>query len=228
MSRDCILIIDDEPQIRKLLRLTLDAEGYRVAEASTGIEGLDQFTSIRPALVLLDLGLPDRPGQEILKQIRSLSQTPVIILSVQDHDREKIEALDSGANDYLTKPFSTPELKARIRVALRGAHTEAESENQIIQFADFEFNISGKVLKKSGAPIHLTDLELRLLTMLTKHRGRILTHTQILREIWGPRQEQELQYLRMYIASLRKKIEADPADPKIVLTETGIGYRFAE
>jgi len=228
MNRECILIIDDEPQIRKLLRLTLDAEGYKIAEASTGLEGIDQFTSVRPHLVLLDLGLPDKSGQEILKQIRSLSPVPIIILSVQNNDREKIEALDNGADDYLTKPFSTPELKARIRVALRHSRTESKIENQVIRFLDFEFDPDGKLLKKNGQVVHLTELEFRLLSLLIQHRGRILTHTQILREIWGPRQEQELQYLRMYIASLRKKIEADPANPKIIITETGIGYRFME
>lgn len=222
-----ILICDDEIQIRNLLRIGLETNGFRVIESSSGEDCLNLLMNKSPAEVLiLDLGLPGMSGIETLRKLRSWSTIPIIILSVQDRDREKVEALDAGADDYLSKPFSMDELTARIRVALRRRdHVQPDRE---YRFGNLYVNFSSRIIKKNGQEVHLTDLEFRVLALLVKHSGRVLTHSQILKEVWGPRQQDALQYLRMYIASLRKKLEDDPSHPQLILTETGVGYRLKE
>ena len=219
-----ILVIDDEPQIRRLLRITLEAAGYRVLDAANGNDGLIQAAQRRPDLILLDLGLPDADGTAILKRLREWTRVPVIILTVRDQEDEKINALDGGADDYVTKPFGSGELLARIRAALRHA---SESDNQaLFQLADLEVDLSSRAVRKGGSEIRLTPIEYALLRLLVLHAGKVLTHRFLLAEIWGPKSEEQTQYLRVHIAHLREKIEDDPAQPQWILTEPAIGYRL--
>lgn len=224
MKATRILVIDDEVQIRRLLRIGLEAQGFQIFEAETGAAGIQSATQVRPELVILDLGLPDMGGIDVLKNIRGWSQVPVIILSVQEGESDKIEALDAGADDYITKPFGMGELMARIRVALRApASSEAKS---IYRSGRLEVDLAAHVVKISDLEIKLTHTEFDLLALLIRHAGKVLTHKQILREIWGPNQENETHYLRVYMGSLRKKIEADSSDPQLIVTEPGVGYRL--
>ena len=218
------LIIDDEVQIRRLIRLTLEAHGYRVFEAGTGQEGLLEAAQRRPEIVLLDLGLPDLDGVTVLKRLREWSHVPVVVLSVRDREADKIAALDSGAEDYVTKPFSTPELLARLRAAQR--KTRPEEEVSVFKSGDLIVDLTARVVKRAGREIKLTATEYALLRLFVRHPGRVLTHRHILREIWGPKSEEHRQYLRVYITHLRRKIESDPASPILVKTEPGIGYRL--
>jgi two-component system, OmpR family, KDP operon response regulator KdpE len=219
-----ILIIDDEVQIRRLLEITLSANGYKISEASTGKEGIALAASVQPLLILLDLGLPDKDGLEILKRLREWYQRPVIVLSVRNSEDDIIKALDLGANDYLTKPFRTGELLARIRVAIRQNQESTDIPSLTFGFLTIDF-VNHNVFKNNEL-IKLTSTEFTLLSLLARNEGRVLTHQYILKEVWGMGYVGQTQYLRVFIAQLRKKIEDDPAKPKLLNTESGIGYRF--
>jgi two-component system, OmpR family, KDP operon response regulator KdpE len=219
-----ILIIDDEVQIRRLLEITLSANGYKIAEAATGKEGIALAASVQPVVIILDLGLPDMDGTEVLKKLREWYQKPVIILSVRSSEDDIVRALDTGANDYLTKPFRTGELLARIRVAIR--QNREEGDNMVLSFGDLTVDIAHHLVRKNNEIIKLTSTEFSLLALLTKNEGRVLTHQYILKEVWGMGYIEQTQYLRVFVAQLRKKIEDDPARPRWLITESGIGYRF--
>jgi two-component system KDP operon response regulator KdpE len=218
------LIVDDEAQIRRLLRVVLEGENYQVHEAENGQQGLIEIASRRPAVILLDLGLPDMQGLEVLKRLREWSEAPVLVLSVRDDEQSKVAALDSGAEDYVTKPFSTPELLARLRAAQR--KTRPEEEVSIFKSGDLIVDLTTRVVKRAGREIKLTATEYALLRLFVRYPGRVLTHRHILHEIWGPKSEEHRQYLRVYITHLRRKIESDPASPILIKTEPGIGYRL--
>jgi len=219
-----ILIIDDEVQIRRLLEITLSANGYKISEAATGKDGLILAARVHPVLIILDLGLPDFDGIEILKKLREWYDKPVIILSVRNSEDDIIKALDLGANDYLTKPFRTGELLARIRVAIR--QNEGNSDEPVLEFGSLTIELANHKARRNNEIIKLTSTEFSLLALLAKNEGRVLTHQYILKEIWGMGYIEQTQYLRVFIAQLRKKIEEDPAKPKLLNTESGIGYRF--
>lgn len=221
-----VLIVDDEIQIRRFLKLSLEANSYTVFEVETGREALSRFGQIHPDLVILDLGLPDMDGLEVLKNLRDSTQTPVIILSVRDSDSEKVQALDAGADDYLTKPFSTSELMARMRVALR--HQLPKPEMEIFRLAHLEVNLGQRIVKVHGETVKLTPTEYALLRLFVQNAGKVLTQHQILREVWGYAYMNETHYLRVYIAQLRQKIEENPALPRLILTEAGVGYRMVD
>lgn len=225
MNKAGILIIDDEAQIRKLLEITLQSNDYAVAHAATAKEGLITAASHPPDLIILDIGLPDKNGHEVLKELREWYTNPVIILSVQSGEEDIIRALDAGANDYLVKPFRTGELLARIRSAMRSA--QPDEQTPIITVGDLQIDLSFRTVKKNGEIIKLTTTEYALLALFARNEGRVLTHLYLLREIWGPGYINQSQYLRVYIAQLRKKIENDPNRPEYLITEAGVGYRFA-
>ena len=225
-TNESILIIDDELQIRRLLEITLSANGYRILQAVNGKEGLVEAASHQPSLILLDLGLPDIDGQEILRDLREWYSNPIIILSVRNSEDDIIKALDSGANDYLTKPFRTGELLARIRVAQR-VHEERAEESPMV-FGRLSIDTINHIVKKDDEIIKLTVKEFSLLSLLAKNCGRVLTHQYVLKEIWGYSYTEQTQYLRVFVAQLRKKIEDNPAKPNYLITESGIGYRFKE
>ncbi len=218
------LIIDDEIQIRRLLRVALEAENYRVHEAETGEQGLIEIANFKPAVVLLDLGLPDMDGLQVLKRLREWSEVPVLILSVRNEEQGKVAALDAGADDYVTKPFSSAELLARLRAAQR--KTRPTEEISVFKHGDLIVDLTAHVVTRSGKEVKLTATEYALLRLFVKHPGRVLTHRYILREIWGPKSEEHRQYLRVYVTHLRQKIESDSAKPRLIRTESGIGYRF--
>ena len=224
MSNASILIIDDEAQIRKFLTITLQSNDYNVQEAASGKEGLNLVAGRPPDLVLLDLGLPDQSGYEVLKHLREWFSNPIIVISVQNGEEDIIKALDNGANDYLVKPFRTGELLARIRSALRT--TFHESNNAIAQFHDLQIDFANRTIKKNNAAIKLTATEYSLLALFVRNEGKVLTHHYLLRQVWGPTHQNESQYLRVFVAQLRKKIEADPNRPAHIITESGVGYRF--
>jgi two-component system, OmpR family, KDP operon response regulator KdpE len=218
------LIIDDEVQIRRLLRVVLEAERYQVREAKTGQEGLTEVATRRPDVILLDLGLPDMEGIAVLRRLREWSETPVLVLTVRDDEQEKVAALDAGAEDYVTKPFSTPELLARLRAAQR--KTRPAEETSVFKHGNLVVDLTSHVVTRGGRDIKLTATEYALLRLFVRHPGRVLTHRYILREIWGPKSEEHRQYLRVYVTHLRQKIESDSAKPTLITTEPGIGYRF--
>jgi two-component system KDP operon response regulator KdpE len=224
MSKPTILIVDDELQIRRFLRIGLESNDYSVVEVSTGKDAVMQASMVHPDAVILDLGLPDMTGIQVLKQIREWSSVPVIILSVLDREEDKIEALDNGADDYVTKPFSIGELLARLRVALR--HVQPIQESSEFTNGQMTVDFASRIVKVNGAEVKLTATEYSLLMLFIKHAGKVLTHRQILREIWGIHAVDHTQYLRVYMAQLRKKLEADPLQPKIFITESGVGYRM--
>jgi two-component system, OmpR family, KDP operon response regulator KdpE len=224
-----ILIIEDEAPIRRFLRATLADGGYRFNEAETGQEGLKLAASQPPDLVLLDLGLPDVDGLQIVRQLRDWTSVPVIILSARGQENDKVLALDAGADDYLTKPFGVGELLARIRVALRHAAKGAnEKGDAAFQVGDLKIDFATRRVSANGEEVHLTPIEYRLLTTLARHAGKVLTHRFLLKEVWGPDQVYENHYLRVFMTTLRRKIEADPARPRYLLTEQGVGYRLAD
>jgi two-component system KDP operon response regulator KdpE len=224
MNKPGILVIDDEAQMRKLLEITLQTNGYTVTSAATAKEGLIMAANHPPDLVLLDLGLPDKSGHEVLKALRQWYTNPVIILSVQKDEEDIVMALDNGANDYLSKPFRTGELLARIRSALRTA--VAEDSDPLIGGPELEIDLTARTVKKNKELIKLTLTEYSLLALLARNEGKVLTHQYLLRAIWGPGFISQSQYLRVFIAQLRKKIEKDPNRPEYILTESGVGYRF--
>jgi two-component system KDP operon response regulator KdpE len=220
-----ILVIDDEVQIRRLLAITLSANGYRISEASTGKEGLALAATNQPVLIILDLGLPDADGLDILLKLREWYLKPIIILSVRNAEEDIIKALDNGANDYLTKPFRTGELLARIRVTIR--QSQGIADKPVLEFGHLVIDIANHIVRKNNEIIRLTSTEFSLLALLARNEGRVLTHQYILKEVWGMGYIEQPQYLRVYIAQLRKKIEDDPGSPKLLNTESGIGYRFS-
>jgi two-component system KDP operon response regulator KdpE len=224
MNRPEILIIDDEPQMRKLLEITLQTNGYAAKSATTAKEGLIMAGNHPPELILLDLGLPDENGHVVLQKLRQWFTNPVIILSVQKDEEDIIKALDNGANDYLSKPFRTGELLARIRSALRDA--VSDDGDVTLQSEGLEINLSTRMVKKNNELIRLTSTEYNLLALLVRNEGKVLTHQYLLRAIWGPGFINQSQYLRVFIAQIRKKIEDDPNHPRYLLTESGVGYRF--
>ncbi|HLW67773.1 MAG TPA: response regulator [Gemmataceae bacterium] len=223
-----ILLVEDEAPIRRFLRASLAGEGYRLAEADTGRQGLRLATQQPPDLVILDLGLPDMDGQEVLQQLREWLKAPIVILSARDQEKQKIAAFDLGADDYLTKPFGTGELLARIRVALRhAARVEGERESTTFESQALRVDLANRRVFVNDREIHVTPLEYKLLTTLVRHAGKVLTHRFLLKEVWGPHHAHETHYLRVFMANLRRKIEADPAQPLYLLTEQGVGYRLA-
>jgi two-component system KDP operon response regulator KdpE len=226
-----ILVIEDDAPIRRFLEAALTNAGYEVAEAETGRGGLTQILARMPDLVILDLGLPDMDGMEIITRVREWSQVPIVILSARGRENDKVDALNAGADDYLTKPFGVPELLARIGVAIRhaavlraGGHEEASR----FEVGDLLVDLAGRRVFVKGTEVHLTPIEYRLLTTLVKNAGKVLTHRYLLREVWGPGCFEQTHYPRMFVASLRRKLEDDPADPRYLFTEQGVGYRLAE
>lgn len=223
---ETILVIDDEVQIRRLLEITLASKGYKVTEASNGKDGLVAAATHHPSLIILDLGLTDIDGLEILKKVREWYQRPVIVLSVRNLEEDIVHALDNGANDYLTKPFRTGELLARVRAALR--QSEITKDIPFLTFGSLTIDLVNHVARKKGEILKLTLTEFALLALLAKNSGRVLTHQTILKEIWGFGYIGQTQYLRVFVAQIRKKIEDDPGKPRLLITESGIGYRFHE
>ena len=219
-----LLIIDDEASIRKFLRASIEPSEYEVVEAGDGATGVRLAATEAPDIILLDLGLPDFDGIEVTKRIREWSQVPIIVLSARGADGDKVKALDSGANDYLTKPFSLPELFARIRVSLRLYKQPAPPST--VEVGQISIDIANHLVTKAGIEVHLTKTEFKFLALLAKNLGKVLTHSHILREVWGPEYEDELHYLRVYSQQIRSKIEDDPNQPKLLVTETGVGYRL--
>lgn len=224
MSNASILIIDDETQIRKLLEITLNAAGYKTLFAATAKEGLVLAANHAPELILLDLGLPDQDGQQVLLQLREWYHNPIIIISVKNSEAEIVRALDNGANDFLTKPFRTQELQARIRTALRTAGSL--QTDPLITFGKISVDLSARLVRSNGELVKLTATEYLLLASLLKNEGKVLTHQYLLTEVWGNGYADQTQYLRVFIAQLRKKVEVDPNRPRYILTESGVGYRF--
>jgi two-component system KDP operon response regulator KdpE len=224
MNKASVLIIDDEAQIRKLLTITLEANDYAVTEATTAKEGKALVASHPPDVVLLDLGLPDENGHEVLKHLREWYSNPIIILSVQSSEDDIVKALDHGANDYLVKPFRTGELVARIRSALRQSTTDENNPQGL--FGDLSIDYAARVVKKSNVIIKLTATEYSLLALMARNEGKVLTHQYLLSQVWGPSYKNESQYLRVFVAQLRKKLETDPNRPAHIITEPGVGYRF--
>ncbi|MEI6883836.1 MAG: response regulator [Bacteroidota bacterium] len=220
-----ILVIDDEVQIRRLLEITLSASGYKIHEASTAREGLALAATVQPALIILDLGLPDSDGIEVLQKLREWYEKPIIILSVRNSEEDIVQALDKGANDYLTKPFRTGELLARIRVTIR--QSQGLAEKPILEYGSLSIDIANHIVRKDNELLKLTATEFSLLALLARNEGRVLTHQYILKEIWGMGYIEQPQYLRVFIAQLRKKIEDNPSSPRLINTESGIGYRFS-
>lgn len=222
-----VLVIDDEASIRKLLRVSLEANGYKVEEATQASEGIAMAASVRPDIVLLDLGLPGSSGFTVLSEIRSWSQVPVIVLTVQDSDNDKVTALDGGADDYITKPFSVPELLVRMRVALRHAATVAADKEELSS-GPVKVDVPGHVATVAGIPVRLTATEFNILKVLLKHKGKVVTHRMLLNEVWGPNAVEHTHYLRVYVGALRKKLKTDESIPDIIATEAGVGYRLLD
>ena len=222
MSR--VLVIDDERQIRRLLRVSLEAQGFEVHEAGTAEDGLRSIQGVKPDVVLLDLGLPDMDGSELLARLRTWSTVPVLILSVRNSEEDVVRLLNAGADDYIIKPFNTGELVARLRVAVR--HHAPEEAQGLFSSGRLSVDLLNREVRVGGEPLKLTPTEYALLRLFIRHAGRIMTHGQILREIWGPNAEAETNYLRVYITALRKKIEAQPQVPELIVTEPGVGYRL--
>ena len=226
MNKAEILVIDDEPQIRKLLEITLESNDYKVWLAATAKEGMVMAAHHPPELIILDLGLPDKSGHDLLRELRAWYNKSIIILSVQNSEEDIVKALDNGASDYLNKPFRSAELLARIRAAIR--RNQTPNSNNILIFSDLEIDLTARTVKRKNEIIKLTSTEFNLLVLLAKNEGRVLTHQFILKEIWGPGYQNETQYLRVFIGTLRKKVEDNPNHPLHIITESGVGYRFVE
>lgn len=222
-----LLLIDDELAIRRLMRTSLAHRGYRLIEAATAQDGLQQASTQRPDLLLLDLGLPDLDGLEVVRRLRSWTQTPIIVLSARGQERDKVAALDLGADDYLTKPFGVDELLARIRVALRHAEQRQQPESDpVVRSGALQIDLAHRRVMLADQEIHLTPIEYHILATLARHVGKVVTHSHLLREVWGPHYADETHYLRVYVGQLRQKLEAVPARPRFLLTEPGVGYRL--
>lgn len=229
MSADepLILAIDDEPQLLRFLTAALKSHAFRVLTASTAAEAERLAVSHRPDAILLDLGLPDRDGLEVVRNLRTWCETPIIVISARGKEDDKVDALEAGANDYLTKPFGTRELIARIRVALR-THVPSPMESPLLEFGEISVDLEAHTIFRSGEKVHLTPNEFKLLVALLRHPGKVLTHNQLLKEVWGTTNLQQTHYLRVYMNQLRHKLETDPARPRHLQTELGVGYRFVE
>ena len=221
-----ILVIDDEPQIQRAIRTILTEKGFQVSTASRGEEGLTLAAAHEPDIVILDLGLPDIDGIEVTRRLREWTQCPILILSVRDSERDKVAALDQGADDYLTKPFGIEELLARVRVALRHSSSRQGTQSKLVKAGDLSIDLAWHLVKRGEEEIKLTGTEYKLLAYLAANHGRVLTHQSILTHVWGPADADHTEYLRVYMRQLRKKLEADPEQPQYILTEPGIGYRF--
>jgi two-component system KDP operon response regulator KdpE len=227
MASEIILIVDDEPQIRRVVRNSLANEAGRIVEATTGSEAIDLAAAVRPTLIVLDLGLPDIPGVDVCREIRKWSTAPILVLSARHSDSEKVALLDAGADDYITKPFNPAELQARVRAHLRRVRlSEIVGPGEKMEVDGLSIDLAKPSLKKNGAAVHLTKTEWDVLRALVRHAGRTLTHGQIFREVWGSAYGDKQQHLRVHIRSLRRKIEADPVRPRLIVTEPGVGYRF--
>jgi two-component system KDP operon response regulator KdpE len=225
--KDCrVVLIEDEPHIRRFVRAALEEEGCHVFDAETAARGLIETGTRKPDLVIVDLGLPDRDGLDVIRDLRGWSNVPVIVLSARSSEADKIAALDLGADDYLTKPFGIGELLARVRSGLRRSTRSNESGDSVVVFGDVEIDLANHVTRKSGAEVHLTPIEFRLLAHLCAHAGKVLTHRQIVKEVWGPSYIEQSHYPRVFMQHLRQKLEDDPAQPKHLITETGVGYRL--
>lgn len=223
-----VLIIDDEASIRKLLRVSLEANGYHIDEAIQAREGLSLVASLRPDIVLLDLGLPDMTGLEVLKEIRTWSQVPIIVLTVQDSDSDKVTALDGGADDYITKPFSVPELLVRMRVALRHSSSQSLPDKTELSSGPVKVDVPGHTVTVDGEHVKLTATEFNILRVLMKHKGKVVTHRMLLNEVWGPNSVEHTHYLRVYVGALRKKLKVLESTPEVIVTEAGVGYRLLD
>ncbi|MBS1718815.1 MAG: response regulator [Armatimonadetes bacterium] len=226
MSKAKLLVIDDELAIRRFLRASVNPSDYDLVEAEDGQSGIRMVATESPDLVLLDLGLPDMDGVDVARRVREWSQVPIIILSARGDEMNKVEALDAGANDYLTKPFGVAELFARVRAALR--LSQATVGDSVVSLGPLKIDLAAHLVTKAGAEIHLTKTEFRLLALLARNLGKVMTHRRLLTEVWGPEYADELHYLRVYTQQIRLKIEDDPAQPKLLITETGVGYRLKE
>jgi two-component system KDP operon response regulator KdpE len=229
MSADkpVIVVVEDDPQIRRFLKAGLESHGFEIHEADTGRLGLVEAANRKPDLVILDLGLPDMDGVEVVKAIRAWSALPLIVLSARTLETDKVMALDAGADDYLTKPFGMSELLARVRVALRHANAGAQATGGVFAVAGLKVDLAQRRVFRDDSEVHLTPIEYRLLTTLVRHAGKVLTHRQLLSDVWGPGHVERSHYLRVYMGNLRQKLEADSARPRFLLTETGVGYRLA-
>jgi two-component system KDP operon response regulator KdpE len=221
-----VVIVEDDAQIRRFVRQTLEAESYRVAEAETRGRGAIETGTRKPDLLIVDLGLPDGSGIDLIRDVREWSNVPVLVLSARVDERDKIDALDAGADDYLTKPFGTGELLARVRAMLRRSARTPDSTANVSDFGDVHVDLAARTVQRDGAPVHVTPVEFRLLSHLVSHPGQVLTHRQLLREIWGPSHAGDSHYLRIYMGRLRQKLEREPARPRHFVTEAGVGYRF--
>jgi two-component system KDP operon response regulator KdpE len=224
--RPIVVLIEDEPQIRRFLRTILPTQGYTLFESDTGRQGLVEAAVRKADVVILDLGLPDMDGVEVVTRLREWSEVPVIVLSARAQEEDKVAALDAGADDYLTKPFGVSELLARLRVALRHA-TRGPEGSRVFENGPLKVDLGARRVLVDSTEIHLTPIEYRLLSVLVKHAGKVLTHRQLLKDVWGPSHVEHAHYLRIYMAQLRKKLEAEPAQPRFLLTEPGVGYRLA-
>lgn len=233
MQLRTVLVVEDEPQIRRFVRSALEAEGWQVSEAATLREGLSAAGTRQPDLLVVDLGLPDGDGVDLIRDVRGWSTVPIIVLSARTDEADKIDALDAGADDYLTKPFGTGELLARARANLRRPRVAASNgsaapgEEPVFQFGNVEVDRAARVVRRAGIEVHLTPTEYRMLSVLIAHAGRVITQKHLLREVWGPMRSDQSHYLRIYMGHLRHKLEADPAQPKHLLTESGVGYRLS-
>lgn len=223
---DNILLVEDDWQIREFISIALEGEGYAIHEAATASQGAVLAASIRPGLLILDLGLPDRDGQEFIADFRAWSSAPILVLSARSSEYDKVKALDAGADDYLSKPFGVPELLARVRAMLRRRHQEVLEVDPLIEFGDFRIDCVRRQVTHGNEPMHLTQIEYKLLIFLAANPGRVFTHRQLLRQVWGSHAVENHQYLRVYVGHLRQKIEENPARPRHILTENGVGYRF--
>ncbi|HEY9197805.1 MAG TPA: two-component system response regulator KdpE [Gammaproteobacteria bacterium] len=227
-TQGSILIVEDEKEIRRFVRQALEAENYRVFEAENLQRGLIEAGTRRPDMVILDLGLPDGDGTDFIREVRAWSGMPIVVLSARAEEHDKVAALDAGADDYLSKPFGVAELLARVRAALRRHARAGEEPGPRMQFGDVTVDLANRRVSKAGTEVHLTQIEFRLLAVLLSHPGKVLTHRHLLREVWGPPYVEHSHYLRIYMGHLRQKLEDDPARPKHLITETGIGYRFVQ
>ena len=228
MPDPVVVLIEDEPQIRRFLRATLTGQGYRLFEAATGADGIVEVGSRQPDIVIIDLGLPDMDGIEVIRRLREWTAVPIIVLSARGQERDKVTALDAGADDYVSKPFGASEFLARIRVALRhAAGASHEADEAAFRVGELQVDLLRRQVAVGGADVRLTPTEYKLLTTLIRHAGKVVTHQQLLREVWGPAHTDQAHYVRIYMAHLRHKLEAEPARPRYLLTEPGVGYRLA-